>query len=90
LGNVLPEIVISSLGVAIYGMFVAIVVPEMKKQRAICAVVGVSIALSLCFNFIPLLGNVPSGFVIIICAVISSLIMAVLAPINPSEVEADA
>jgi 4-azaleucine resistance transporter AzlC len=90
LGNVLPEIVISSLGVAIYGMFVAIVVPEMKKQRAICAVVGVSIALSLCFNFIPLLGNVPSGFVIIICAIISSLIMAVLAPINPSEVEADA
>ncbi len=90
LGNVLPEMVISSLGVAIYGMFIAIVVPDMKKERAISAVVAISISLSLAFKFLPILNRVPSGFVIIICAVLGSLVMAILAPVKQTEVEQDA
>lgn len=89
LGNVLPEVVISSLGLAIYGMFVAIVVPVIKKEKATLLCVLFAIMLSCLFKYIPQLGVIPSGFVVIICAVIPSLIFAFAAPIN-TEVDTDA
>ncbi len=86
LGNVLPQIVISSLGLAIYGMFIAIVVPVVKKEKATLLCVLGAILLSCLFKYIPLLKIIPSGFVIIICAVIPSLIFAFAAPIDTEEV----
>lgn len=86
-GNLLPESVISALGVAIYGMFIAIVVPVVKKQRATAICVAIAIALSCAFAYIPFLQTVPSGFVIIICAVIASAIMAIAAPIETQSEE---
>ncbi len=88
LGNVLPEIIISSLGLAIYGMFVAIVVPVVKKEKPTLLCVLFAILLSCLFNYIPALQVIPSGFVIIICAVIPSLIFAFAAPIE-TEVASD-
>ncbi len=81
-GNVLPATVISALGIAIYGMFIAIVVPPAKRNRptAICALLA--IALGCAFKFIPFLSGVPSGFVIIICAVFASALIAAIAPIQ--------
>lgn len=84
-GNLLPEIVISSLGIAIYAMFVAIVVPPMKKDRPTALCVLVSVILSCLFRYVPLLNKVPSGFTIIICAAVSSAIFAVSAPIEEEE-----
>ena len=81
-GNVLPEIVISSLGIAIYGMFVAIVVPVAKKNKSTALCVLFAIILSCCFKYIPLLSAVPGGFVIIICAVVASSVFAVISPLN--------
>lgn len=86
LGNILPSIVISSLGLAIYGMFVAIVVPVVKKEKATLLCVLGAILLSCLFKYLPLLSVIPSGFVIIICAVIPSLIFAFAAPIKTEEV----
>jgi len=81
-GNILPAIVTSALSVAIYGMFIAIVVPEMKSSRPTAVCVGIAVALSCGFYFIPVLKAVPSGFVIIICACIASAIMAIAAPVE--------
>ena len=81
-GNILPATVISALGIAIYGMFVAIVVPQAKKNKATAFCVLTAIALSCAFEYIPLLKTVPSGFAIIICAVVASAIFAILAPIG--------
>lgn len=84
-GNILPEVVASSLGVAIYGMFVAIVVPKMRKSRATAICVVIAVALSCIFYFAPVLGAIPSGFTIIICACAASGIMAYFAPIEAEE-----
>lgn len=84
-GNILPAIVISSLGVAIYAMFVAIVVPEAKKHHSTAMCVLFAIALSCAFNFAPILKSIPQGFVIIICAVVSSALFAITHPIPESE-----
>lgn len=88
-GNILPEVVISSLGIAIYAMFIAIVVPVAKdsKPTALCALFA--IVLSCLFKYLPILNAIPSGFVIIICAVIASVLFAILFPVeqNSSEVQ---
>ena len=88
-GSILPAIVISALGVAIYGMFIAIVVPAAKENKNVLFCVVISIALSCAFHFLPLLSKVQSGFVIIICSVIASTITALLHPIE-QEKEGDA
>ena len=81
-GNVLPAIVSGALGVAIYGMFIAIVVPGMRAHLPTALCVGVAVCLSLLFYYVPGLNRVPSGFVIIICAVLASALFAWLRPID--------
>ena len=81
-GNILPAGVTAALGIAIYGMFIAIVVPEMKYSISTAICVAIAVALGCAFRYIPFLSDVPSGFVIIICAVIASTVMAIIAPIK--------
>ena len=89
-GNILPAIIVSALGLAIYGMFVAIVVPVAKKEKTTALCVFLAIALSCAFKYVPALSVVPSGFTVIICAVAASAIFALVAPINTQDKEATA
>lgn len=84
-GNILPTLVTESLGVAIYGMFIAIVVPEMRKSRPTALCVGIAVVLSCLFRLLPALKGIPGGFVIIICACAASALMAALAPVETEE-----
>ncbi len=86
-GNILPAVVTAALGLAIYGMFIAIVVPVAKKEKMTALCVLFSIALSCAFKYIPALSVVPSGFTVIICAVTASIIFAIIAPIKAEESE---
>lgn len=88
-GNILPEIIVSALGIAIYGMFVAIVMPKVKAERTTALCVTLSIVLSCIFYFTPVLKEIPSGFTIIICAAAASIIFAFLAPLTISEEDDD-
>lgn len=89
-GNILPASVISALGIAIYGMFVAIVVPGAKSSKSTALCILTAVALSCLFYYIPVLSFVPSGFSIIICAVTASAVFAYFAPIDvPEEVDCD-
>lgn len=81
-GNILPAVVRDSLCIAIYGMFIAIIVPPAKKNPAIFKVVVISILLSCLFKWLPVLNNVSSGFVIIICTLISASIGAFFFPVK--------
>lgn len=65
-GNLLPEFMVSALSVAIYGMFLAIIIPPAKTSRAVLGVVAGAMAVSSLFAVVPGLKNVSSGFVIII------------------------
>ncbi len=84
-GNVLPAMITAALGVAIYGMFTAIVVPVAKKEKMTALCVLLAIALSCAFRYVPLLKIVPSGFTVIICAVAASAVFALVAPIKTEE-----
>ncbi|MBQ7033097.1 MAG: AzlC family ABC transporter permease [Clostridia bacterium] len=80
-GDILPTILVSALGVAIYGMFVAIVLPASKKSRPTAVCVLLAVALSCLFYYVPALQKIPSGFAIIICAVAASAVMAAVRPV---------
>ncbi len=79
-GNILPAIVISALGIAIYGMFIAIVVPPARENKHILFCVILAIILSCLYRYVPVLSKVQSGFTIIICSVIASVAAALLFP----------
>lgn len=55
LGNILMPSLTSALGLAIYGMFIAIVIPEMKKARPVVYVVIISMIMSSLFYYVPVL-----------------------------------
>lgn len=91
-GQLLPEFVRSALGIAIYGMFIAIVIPPARKEKSVAFVALVAIAISVCFRYIPFLSGVTGGFVVIICAVVAATLGALLFPVHdaPARKEADA
>ena len=82
LGGILPETVMLALGLAIYGMFIAIIVPPMKEDKTIIVAVILSILFSCSFYYLPYLNQIPTGITISICAVVSALICAFLFPVK--------
>lgn len=81
-GSLLPERILSALSVALYGMFIAVIIPAARKSKIIAGIVVVSMLLSLTFTKIPVLSNISSGFRIIILTVVIAGIAAFLFPIK--------
>ena len=79
-GNLLPDFLVSALSVAIYGMFLAVIIPPAKKNRAILGVVIGAMAVSTIFAVVPVLNKVSAGFVIIITTVLVAGIAAYFCP----------
>ena len=87
-GNILPAVLTNALGIALYGMFVAIVVPPAKKDRVVAGVALSAMALSTAFAVVPLLSRISSGFRIILITVAVSAAAAWLFPVPDEEKEA--
>ena len=85
-GSLLPASVQSALGVAIYGMFLAIFIPPAKKSRPVLVVVLTAVALSCVFKWVPAVNQVSGGFAVIICTIVAAALGAFLFPV-PGETE---
>ncbi|MBR1591951.1 MAG: AzlC family ABC transporter permease [Ruminococcus sp.] len=77
-GEILPQSVSSAMGIVLYGMFLAIIIPPARKEKSILFVISLSAVLSLLFYYA--FRFVSSGFAMIICAVISAAAGAILFP----------
>ena len=75
----------TALGIALYAMFVAIVIPPAKKNHAVALCCLLAMAMSAAFYYIPVLSDVSAGISIIICALFSGLLFAWIAPIQDEE-----
>ena len=84
-GHILPNSVISALEIAIYAMFIAIIIPQAKKSKPCALCILIAVLLSCIFRYVPVLNGVSSGFAIIICAVVASATLAFLAPVKDGE-----
>lgn len=81
-GNILPAFIMSALGIAIYGMFLAIIIPPAKEERTILYVVISAMGISGLFAVLPGLKKISSGFVIIIVTVLVAGVAAWLKPVS--------
>ena len=86
-GTLLPDMLRDALGVAIYGMFIAIVIPPSKHTRSVRMAVVLAAALSCAMYYLPGLNKISSGFAIIICAVAVSALCAKLFPLPDEDEE---
>ena len=81
-GNLLPAVVISALGLAIYAMFIAIVIPQVKKHRATALCAAIAVGLICAFYYIPAMRRIPSGFSVILCAAVAAAVAALVRPVK--------
>lgn len=82
-GQLLPAAVNSAMGIVLYGMFLAIIIPPSKKQKSVLAVVIAAAAVSILFKYV--FTMVSGGFAVIISAVAASLVGAALFPVKDEE-----
>lgn len=81
-GNLLPDNITAVLGIALYGMFVAIIIPPAKKSSAVMVCIVLSAVLSTIIYFVPVFSFISSGISVIICALIASCFCAWKFPIK--------
>jgi len=81
-GSLLPADVSGALGIAIYGMFVAIIVPPAKRDRGILLAVVLAAGISCVVKYVPLFSFITQGFAIIICALLAATLAALIFPVK--------
>jgi predicted branched-subunit amino acid permease len=86
-GNILPARIISALSVALYGMFIAIVIPPARENRVLAGIVLLSMGLSFLFAKAPILRNSSSGFRIILLTLLIAGVAAWLFPVKDETAE---
>lgn len=86
MGEALPARVVSALSVALYGMFLAVILPPARKDRVIAGVVAVSMLFSALFTWIPGLSGISSGTRIIILTILISGAAALWFPVRGEDV----
>ena len=80
-GDLLPASLCSALGLALYGMFVAIVVPAARKSVPVMVTVFLAIVINCLLYFLPVFHFVSTGIAVIISTVAASAVSAVLFPV---------
>ena len=85
-GSVLPLSVRTALGVMLYGMFIAIVIPPAKVEKSVLITALLALVFSCLFKWLPVLSGISAGIAIVICTVAAAAICAWLFPI-PNEEE---
>ncbi len=81
-GDILPPAILSALGVALYGMFIAIIVPPTRNNKTLLGIVGISMIASLIFAVAPVLNEISDGFRVIILTIIIAGLAAYFFPVK--------
>ena len=84
-GEILPARVISALSVALYGMFMAVIIPPARGNKVLTGVIGLSMLLSLGLTKLPYVRQISPGMRIILLTVLIAAIAAWLFPIRQKE-----
>ena len=89
-GDILPSDLINAMGIGLYAMFIAIIIPDARRNYKILIIILIAVAISCALHYIPVINTIGIGFKIIIATAISSLIGAIFFPIKKEEVDIDA
>lgn len=81
-GQLLPDRLADAMGIALYAMFIAIIVPPAKKSLPILGAIVISVAITCILKYVPVFSFITDGFAMIIATLISATIMALVAPVK--------
>lgn len=84
-GQALPQMFTAAMGILLYGMFIAIIIPPSQKSRSVFGAVLIAALISLLFKFV--FTKISVGFAIIISASVAAAVMALIAPVPDDEEE---
>ena len=79
-GNLMPQWAASGFSVMLFGMFLAIIIPEGKKNRVVLGCIAVSFLLAYAATKLPLLCQLSDGMRILLLTVVISAAAAILFP----------
>ena len=80
--SLLPAALTDAMGIALYGMFIAIIVPPAREQKSVMVAVILAILASYAFTYVPVLSTLSGGWSVIIITVVVSALAAWLFPIK--------
>ena len=84
-GNILPEFITNALGIALYAMFIAIIIPPSITTKGVLPTVLIGAGLSCLIYYIPFFDGISTGLSVIISALIAALVMAAICPVKNQE-----
>ena len=85
--DVMPTQITTALGLALYAMFIAIIVPPATKSRGVFTAVAIATAVSCILYFVPVINTLSEGFRYIISALVSASVTALIFPIEVDKTE---
>jgi predicted branched-subunit amino acid permease len=85
--GLMPKSISTAMSVALYGMFIAVVVPVAKKSRPVMIVAAIAIIISCCLYYIPALSFISEGIGIILVTIVAAGLGAVLFPVKNEEAQ---
>ena len=80
MGSILPGRVVSALSVALFGMFLAVIIPPARHDRAVAGAVAASFVLSYAFVHLPFISGLSSGNRTILLTILISAAFAIIFP----------
>lgn len=86
--SLMPAMLSNALGIALYGMFIAIIVPPAREQKNVLFAVVFAIAASVVCRYLPIIKDLSSGWTIILITLVVCAVAAWLFPVEESEGEA--
>ena len=87
LSAALPAQAMAAMGIALYCMFIAIIVPPAKKEKAVLLVIVLSIAITCMLQYLPVFSFISEGFRVIIATIIVAALGAWGSPIKEEKGE---
>ncbi len=79
-GSFMPVDLVSAMGIAIYAMFIAIIIPPLKKSKPIFVVVAIAAVINCIFTYTPGINSIGSSWSVIISGIVAAAIGAILFP----------
>lgn len=83
--SVMPQALSGALGIALYGMFIAVIIPPARKEKRVLFTVLLAVAASMAFTYLPVLSRLGEGWSIIVITVAVSGVAAALFPVQTEE-----
>lgn len=88
ISTLLPEALQNAMGIALYAMFIALIIPASKQSRHVLYVIMAAVAVNCVLKYVPFFALISSGFRVIIATVFASALGAWLFPGTEKDEEA--